>query len=175
MTKTTSSGKTANREAIAKLMAALGSKHGMERQHARLALVELGKLAVPHLIEALKDKHQQVRWEAAKALGSIKDSSAAPALVEALRDESSEVRWLAAEALIALRERAVVPLLLALEIHFKSVWLRHGAHHVLHALERYGLLDEKTLQVLDTLRTIEPAVTVPWAAHAALESLNKLA
>jgi HEAT repeat protein len=173
MTTTKSFGKTINREEIAKWMAALSSKDGMERQHARLALVEIGKPAIPYLIEALKDKHQQVRWEAAKALGSIQDPTAAPALTEALMDECTEVRWLAAEGLIALREEAVVPLLHAMEKHFDSIWLRHGAHHVLHALERYDLLDEKTLQVLDALRSIQPAVTVPWAAHAALESLNK--
>jgi HEAT repeat protein len=157
---------------IVKLMAALSNKNGLQRQRARLALVEMGKSAVPHLIEALKDDHQQVRWEAAKALGSINDPNAAPALVEALMDESSEVRWLAAEALIALREQAVAPLLLALEKQFKSVWLRQGAHHVLHDLARYQLLNEPTLQVLEAVRGLEPEVTIPWAARAALDSLT---
>lgn len=172
MTTTTNFRKTINREEMAKWLAALNSKDGMERQHARLALVELGKPAVPYLIKALKDKHQQLRWEAAKALGSLNDPDAAPALVEALMDESSEIRWLAAEALIALREQAVVPLLLALEKHFKSVWLRHGAHHVLHDLGRYHLLNKQTLQVLETLRSLEPVVTIPWAAKTALDSLK---
>lgn len=169
---TTSFGNKLNREEIAQWIAALGSKDGMERQRARLALVEMGKVAVPYLIEALKEVHHQVRWEAAKALGSLNDPDAAPALVEALMDESSEIRWLAAEALIALREPAVVPLLLALEKNFKSVWLRHGAHHVLHDLGRYHLLNKPTLQVLETLRSLEPVVAIPWAAKVALESLK---
>jgi HEAT repeat protein len=157
---------------IVKLMAALSNKDGMQRQRARFALIEMGKSAVPHLIEALKDDHQQVRWEAAKALGSLNDPGAAPALVEALMDESSEIRWLAAEALIALREQAVAPLLLALEKHFKSVWLRDGAHHVLHDLKEYQLINKQTMQVLETLQSLEPEVTIPWAAQAALDSLT---
>lgn len=169
---TTNIDKKLNREEIAKWIAALGSKDGMERQHARLTLVEIGKPALPYLIEALKDVHHQVRWEAAKALGSLNDPDAAPALVAALMDESSEIRWLAAEALIALREQAVVPLLLALEKHFKSVWLRHGAHHVLHDLKKYQLINTQTAEVLEALQSLEPAVTIPWAAKAALESLK---
>ncbi len=172
MTTITNFSKMLNREEIAKWMAALSSKDGMERQCARLALVEIGKPALPYLIEALKDAHQQVRWEAAKALGSLNDPDAAPALVEALMDESSEVRWLAAEALIALREQAVVPLLLALEKHFKSVWLRQGAHHVLHDLQKYQLINEQTAKILEALQSLEPEVTIPWAAKAALDSLK---
>lgn len=172
MKTTASSNKTLKHEEIAQWLAALGSKDGMERQRARLALVEIGKPVLPYLLEALKDNHQQVRWEAAKALGSINETDAAPALVDALMDESSEVRWLAAEALIGLREQAVVPLLLALEKHFKSVWLREGAHHVLHDLGRYHLLNKPTQQVLETLRSLEPEVTIPWAAKVALESLK---
>jgi hypothetical protein len=65
-----------------------------------------------------------------------------------------------------------VPLLLALEKNFKSVWLRHGAHHVLHDLARYQLLNEQTLPVLEALQSLEPEVTIPWAAKAALDSLT---
>lgn len=165
--------KKPKREGIANLMAALASKHGMERQHARLALVELGKPVVPYLIEALGNKNQQVRWEAAKALGSAKAPAAAPMLVSALMDKCTEVRWLAAEALIALGKEVIVPLLHSLEKHFDSLWMRQGAHHVLHALERYDLLDEKTLQVLEALRYLEPTVTVPLVAHSALLSFKK--
>ncbi|MGH7602153.1 MAG: HEAT repeat domain-containing protein, partial [bacterium] len=102
-------------EKIIKLLAALSSKVGMDRQRARLALVKIGQLSVPFLLEALTDANDQVRWEAAKALGSIKDPAAAPALVNALLDECTEVRWLAAEGLIALQRAALAPLLQALE------------------------------------------------------------
>jgi hypothetical protein len=81
-----------------------------------------------------------------------------------------EVRWLAAEGLIALEERALVPLLQALEVDFESPFLRQGAHHVLHALERKKRLNEKTLAVLDTLRFLEPRMEVALAARKALDS-----
>lgn len=160
---------------IVKLMVDLGSTDGMDRQRARLALVEIGQPSVPFLIEALTDSNDQVRWGAAKALGSISDPTAAPALVNALMDEYTEVRWLAAEGLIALQRAALVPLLQALEKHFDSFWFRHGAHHVLHGLKMYQLLDEQTIQVLDTLQSNELIVTIPWVAKAALDSLGKSA
>jgi HEAT repeat protein len=151
----------------------IGSPNGSERAHARFELIKCGKIVTPFLIEALKDKNHQVRWEAAKAFGEIKDPAAADALVLGLMDDRPEIRWLAAEALIALEEDAIDPLLRALVDRFDSIWLRHGAHHVLHALERNFNLDRKTLEVLEAMRSIEPEVTVPWAAEAALEARSE--
>ena len=151
----------------------LGSPNGREREHARFELIKCGKIVTPFLIEALRDKNHHVRWEAAKAFGELKDPAAADALVDTLMDERAEIRWLAAEALIALEEDAIEPLLRALVDHFDSIWLRHGAHHVLHALERNSSLDKKTFEVLEAMRSIEPEVTVPWAAEAALEARSE--
>ncbi len=87
----------------------------------------------------------------------------------------TEVRWLAAEGLIAIQRAALVPLLHAMEKHFDSFWFRHGAHHVLHDLKMYQLLNEQTIKVLDTLQSNKPVVTIPFAAKAALDSLGKSA
>jgi hypothetical protein len=43
---------------------------------------------------------------------------------------------------------------------------------VLQDLARYQLINEQTLQVLETLRSLEPVVTIPWAAKTALDSLK---
>jgi HEAT repeat protein len=158
---------------IEMLVRELRSKKWMERQSARIALVKIGKPAVPRLIELLSSRNKRVRWEACKALGSIRDPTAAAPLVSALTDDSVEVRWLAAEGLIALEGRALVPLLQALEADFESLFLRQGAHHVLHALERKKRLNEKTLAVLDTLRFLEPKMEVALAARMALDSLGR--
>ena len=76
------------------------------RRRARNGLIVLGNLAVDPLIQLLRDPTTHVRWEAAKALGSIGAPRAAPALVRVLdEDEDFDVRWLAAEALAGLGAR----------------------------------------------------------------------
>lgn len=154
------------------LIAGLHSKEGIKRKYARHALAKIGKPAVPFLISLITDPCDQMRWEACKALVSIKDPSAAGPLVVALSDESSEVRWLAAKALIALKSAAVVPLLEALQEHFDSPDFRQGAHHVLHALEKKKLLNQDARAVLDKLGDPEPNLTVPWVAKKALDSIG---
>lgn len=67
------------------LMDMLASKDGMTRQKARKSLVALGKPAVSSLVRALqKSESDQLRWEAAKALGAIGDPRSIPRLVKAL-------------------------------------------------------------------------------------------
>ena len=80
------------------LMTTLTSKDGLARKRAREELVEIGQPAVPYLLEALKDKRRDVRWEAAKALSEIGDPRAALALVSALEDNDPGIRWLAARS-----------------------------------------------------------------------------
>jgi HEAT repeat protein len=157
---------------IEQLEKLLGGKDGYKREQARKALEKIGKPAVSSLIELLSHPNPLIRWEACKTLGAIKDPSAAAALVFALDDDTMEVNWVAAEALIRLKTKALVPLLRSLEKNFTSVFLRQGAHHILHALERERLLNKETLVALDTLRFLEPKISVAFAARKALDSLN---
>jgi HEAT repeat protein len=158
---------------IEDLINELQTKNAARRMRARDAIVKIGKPAVPYLINLLDNSKEHLRWEACKALGSIKDPKAAPYLVLALNDDNFAVQWLAAEALIALRNKAVIPLLEGLEANFKSLSMRQGAHHVLHALERKHLLTEETVSVVDTLRSLQPIIAVGVAAQKALISLGK--
>jgi HEAT repeat protein len=167
-------GKNADPATINSLIAELADQDGTARQRARLALVEIGKSAMAPLMEALTDPNDDVRWEAAKALGQIGDPKVAPALVSALEDENSGVRWLAAEGLIALGREGLAPLLQALEKRPDSGWLRQGAHHVLHDLAGKGLSDLVS-PMLTALEDVEPTVEVPWAAKAALDALKETA
>lgn len=153
----------------------LRSKDGARRMHARETLVTIGKPSVPFLIELLEDDDDIVRWEACKALRRIKDASTAWVLVDALDDDSMAVQWLAAEALIALKTASIVPLLEQLEKNFESPFVRQGAHHVLHALERDGLLEEEVIAVIDALRSIGPNVSAAIAASRALASVGAAA
>jgi hypothetical protein len=157
---------------ILEFIDALRHTDGRVRERARMALVALGSNAVEPLTGLLTDRDDHMRWIACKALASLADPRSAPALVDALRDESFEIQWLAAEGLIAMGSHAVRPLLTALEEHFPSVYLRQGAHHVLHALERTGHLDPETLAVLDSLRSLRPPLTVAMAARRALNAIH---
>jgi len=158
---------------IRELVRSLDDSDYIKRWGFHDELEKLGWAATKYLTKALDDPSKRVRWEAAKALGSIKDPSAAPALVNSLMDEVFEIQWLAAEALIALGNAAVVPLLERLITDYQSPFLRQGAHHVLHALERRHLLDPQTQSVMDDLRCIEPLEPFRYRAKRALDSLKE--
>ena len=49
-------------EMISDLVNKLGSNDGFVREYARVSLIDLGKEAVPSLIQALASRQQQVRW-----------------------------------------------------------------------------------------------------------------
>jgi len=156
---------------IASLIASLGAAGAISRQSARKRLVSVGKPAVPHLIKCLSDPRGHVRWEAAKALGSIRDPNAAGVLVNALEDKDGDVRWLAAVGLATLGHDGLQPLLMALLERPDSDWLRDGAHHVCHNLARAesGELVRPLLVALDQQ---EPEMAVPQAAYEVLSALR---
>ncbi len=154
------------------LMEMLVSKDGVIRQKAREELVALGKPAVSSLIQALQNsKLDQVRWEAAKALGGINDTRSIPPLVQALEDNNSDVAWTAADALKAFRKAAWPPLLEALiKSKAESVALRKGAHHVLVDQKEDGFND-----LLSTLlKALESSSAPESSAVAANEILKRM-
>jgi hypothetical protein len=156
---------------IKSLIAMLASQDGVERSGAREQLVGIGRPSVSALIGALRSPSRHVRWEAAKALSEIRDPRAAPALVDALQDKRPAVRWLAARALVALGRDALIPLLDCVQRASDSVWMREGAHHVLHTLIRDGVADE-AIPVLEALEDLEPTIGAPVAAYQVLQQLR---
>lgn len=161
-------------EAINYLIKQLGSNDGKTREKARLKLVDIGKEATQPLIKALSDKRNQVRWEAAKALGGIPDPGAIPPLVKALEDEVFDVRWLAAEALIANGLESVGSLLEALVTGAGSLFLRESAHHVITAIMRANERDPDITALLKpvvlALDSTAPRTLVPTTAQNTLIS-----
>jgi len=159
-------------ENIKSLIADLGSEDGIIRVRARKSLVNIGHAAVGLLVEALASKQEWVRWEAAKTLAQIGDPSATQPLVEALRDEMFDVRWLAAEGLIHIGNKAIAPILEALTEHPDSLFMREGAHHILHDIMDDNL--KKTVKpVLRALEDVEPSLEVAFAAETALDVIRK--
>jgi HEAT repeat protein len=151
----------------------LGSSKLGERKKARAALISAGAAVVPALAELLSDHSSDLRWEAVFVLGEMKIPATAPLLIKALEDEVLEVRWRASVGLIALKRNSLVPLFKALKDCFESVLLREGAHHVLRGLDKEGVLAEPSLKVLEALESVEPVITVPWAAERALEAYQE--
>jgi HEAT repeat protein len=154
------------------LIFALSNHDDVARVKARHFLVTMGKAAVPSLTEAMKSKKDLTRWEAAKTLGEIGDPQSAPVLVKALEDEEFDVRWLAAIGLIGMNIRGLKPLLHALMEQGDSIWVREGAHHVMHDLAK-GELRKYLAPVLVALENTDTAAEVHTAALHALEMLDK--
>ncbi len=151
----------------------LASKDGMFRQKARESLVALGKPAVPSLIIALQNStSDQVRWEAAKALGVIGDTRSIPPLVKALSDSNSDVAWLAAVGLSKFKKTAWSPLLRALlKSGPNSGLLYQGAHHVLANQKEDGFNDLLAALIKDLeLGALSESAIV--AAHELLKRMK---
>jgi HEAT repeat protein len=154
----------------------LDSEDDKVRTKARKSLVVIGKQAVPPLSLVLENsKIYKARWEAAKALGEIRDIKSIPVLVKALEDPESDVAWLAAKALKKFRKAAWPELMRALKKRgADSVLLRNGAHHILRNQKMEGFND-----LLDVLRVAleqdsSPEATL-LAAFNILERMKKLA
>jgi HEAT repeat protein len=171
-------GETMNRQVQTKanlesLIHTLASKDGLAREKARHSLVRAGEPAVPLLVRALQESPvDQVRWEAAKALGMMRDARAIPVLVQALEDYDADVAWLAAEALQKFKKAAWPALLHALiQYGAESAALRQGAHHVFRRQRAEGFEDliAALLKALNT-ETLPEAITM--AAHQILERMD---
>jgi len=157
---------------VKNLIALLSSRDDVARTGACKSLIAIGRPAVPFLVEALKDSHYVVRWEAAKALSAIGDPAAAPALVQALEDDAFEVRWRAAEGLTKMGVDGLSPLLKALIEDTESFTLRDSAHYILHGVARRELRDY-LLPVLTALESTWPSVEVSTAALHVAERLEE--
>ncbi|NQU25417.1 MAG: HEAT repeat domain-containing protein [Candidatus Nealsonbacteria bacterium] len=128
-----------------------------------------GRISVPALIEAMKDKTPSVRRFAAKGLGRLgpKARTAAPLLVEALNDKDIGVRIAAAEALWKVdgNADAAVPVLTR-ELEEKGMSRLWAAD----ALSRIG---PEAKDAVPALRTMLSTCTGPWLG-AAMHALGNI-
>jgi HEAT repeat protein len=165
---------------IPDLIAELENDDYLKRQHARLILVHLEPKSIPALLDALKSPNAQIRWEAVRALGEIRNPETIPALTDMLMDEDTGVRWVAMEGLITMGRKTLRPILEKFVKDFDSLWLREGVHHILRVLkDRHELkdqeitlfekLDQQYIPGFESNWTSEQA----WAAEKALEALDR--
>jgi len=155
------------------LMESLSNKDGLLREKARKALMALGAPAVPPLMEALQhSKSDQVRWEAAKALGAMNDVRAIPALMAALFDRDSDVVWLAAVGLKSFGKRAWPALLQELvDKGTESATLRKELHHVFHSQQEAGY-EDLLAALMEALELKALPEAAPMVAHEILERMR---
>jgi len=135
---------------IPELTKDLLSKNFILRKKAREELVEIGEPSLDFLIELASNKDEKVRWEAIITIVQIGSNETLNVLLNALKDDEFSIRWLAAEGLINLGKYVVVPVLQELQNNPDSVFLRRGAHHVLHELTKSGIFRDN-YQLVDQL------------------------
>jgi HEAT repeats/HEAT repeat len=114
--------------------------HPAERKHALEQLASIagvGAIAVPVLIEALRDADSRVRRLASTTLGQI-GLAAVPLLIETLRDADSDVRGAAANALGQIGPAAAeaVPLLIE-ALRDADSRVREAAANALKSINHY--------------------------------------
>jgi quinoprotein glucose dehydrogenase len=101
---------------IAKFTAAAQGDHPLARRHAVWGLGQIARhepAATAVLRPLLASADPEVRAQAAKTLGDLRDAASTDALVKALSDDSARVKFFAAQALGKLRHAAATPALLA--------------------------------------------------------------
>jgi HEAT repeat protein len=158
---------------IDSLIGDLASDDWVVRVKAREGLVSRGGKAIKPLTKALVSPNQWVRWESAKAMCEIGNPAATGALIKSLEDKMFDVRWLSAQGLITIGRKTIVPLLQAVIDKPDSVWIREGAHHVLHDLAE-GKLRPILEPVLKALQDVDATVEGPLAAKIALDKIKRM-
>lgn len=135
------------------------------------ALAEIGKPAVPALVDVLRGGHSYLRQQAAQALGQIGPEAlpAVPILTEALKDQDRALSLRAAEALgrIGAPAAAAAPALAA--------QLKSGpalSHHRKAVIESLGSMGAKTEGVIPALLAAVKGAD-QQAAQAAAQVLGR--
>ena len=132
-------------------------------------LVKIGAPAVEALTVALHNPNRDVRFNAARALGEIRDPRAVESVLDLLRDQNRTVRLAAARALGYIRDgRAVEPLAHALNDRARMV-----RNYIAWALGEIG--DERAVPALQKAykhALMEGDLSGQFAINAALEEIE---
>ena len=119
-------------EALQTFTGALAGSSAFARRHSVWGLGQLARKhasATSTLRGLLSDADAEIRAQAAKALGGMRDTESAGAFVTALNDASPRVQFFAAEALSKIKHAAALPAL------FAAIRQNNDADHYLrHAL-----------------------------------------
>ena len=165
-------GRTGSPDAVQALLTVLPEADERMGSQIFMALVSLGHLAVPVLLECARSDSGWMRWHSVRALGRIHDPRALPVLVNALQDADHSVAWMAAKGLAPFERVCIEPVLHLLTTAQMTPWVAETASYVLHrqcqAHEEFKPYLEPLLQQMH-----QPAYRV-GTGYAALKTLEHL-
>jgi hypothetical protein len=137
-----------------------------------LSLIQIGRAAVPALIEWSSSSSAWIRWHCVRALGELNDSRGVLTLAQALNDPDHGVAWMAAKELVHFGTLAVDPTLHVLMRSETSPWLVETTSYVLSTLARfYPILKPYVNPVISALHDVAFRVATSLAASKALDHL----
>jgi hypothetical protein len=134
------------------------------------ALVSLGPVALPALIELSTSKPMWTRWHCMHALGEFNDLRVLPILVQALTDSNESVAWMAAKGLVQFSRLSVGPVLHLLSSADVTPWLVETASYVLKN-QSDSKLKPYVDPVLKEMHEVDFRISTMIAAQKALKRL----
>lgn len=153
--------------AVAHWVSLLADPDAPGHKEAVDVLVEIGRPAVPALIEALEGDSWLQAFRACEALAAIGDRRAVGALKRALEHPNSNVRWAAAEALGQLQSRLARGRLqrVARNDETRTSWGEPVAEAAERAIERIDRTPlSRLLSVLEALLILALCGAIVWGA-----------
>ena len=126
-------GRSGDAAAVPALLGALRGADEQLGSQIFSALIKLGPVAVPALIQESKSGSAWSRWQCVRALGDIHDRRALPVLVKALQDSDHSVAWMGAKSLVHFGKSGIRPVLELLISAPMTPWLAETASYVLNS------------------------------------------
>lgn len=126
-------GRSGSPEAVPALLNVLSGADERTSSQIFVALVNLGRVAMPVLLDFAQSNSGWVRWHSIRALGSIHDPRSFPVLVRALQDVDHSVAWMAAKGLVPFGRDCIEPILRMLTTAQMTPWVVETSSYILHS------------------------------------------
>ena len=165
-------GRTGSPDAVPALLHALHGSDERQGSQIFLALVNLGHVAVPGLLEASQSSSAWVRWQSIRALGEIHDGRAFTRLVHGLTDSDHGVAWMAAKSLVPFGRECILPVLRLLTTADMTRWLAETALYVLS--RRYPGHAELKPYLAPVIQEMHCSAYKTGTSYTAMKALEQL-
>ena len=160
-----------NFQSIPDLANDLISKNYLLRKKAREELVEIGDHSLNALAKLINHEDETVRWEAVLTIVQIGTRETLDILLKCMEDDEFSIRWLAAQGVVNQGKYAIMPLLRELKNKPDSIFLRHGAHHVLRELRKKGFFKDN-YSLIEALDDELDHPTILWKVQKTINSIR---